>query len=170
MKEKGNNIAYIDAANLHKGIDGWKLDYKKFRIWLKEKFSIQKAYIFMGYVAENTKLYNFFQSSGFEIIFKQTVKNLNTLKGNCDTDLVLKTVCDYYENQFDKAIIITGDGDFTSLVNFLVKNKKFERLIAPNGKKCSILLKNTQVAITFLNDLKHKLHKSEKAPDRDRTV
>jgi len=43
MKEI-NNVAYIDGANLHKGVNslGWKLDYARFRIWLKDKYKINR--------------------------------------------------------------------------------------------------------------------------------
>ena len=39
MKKK-NNFAFIDGANLHKGVNGlgWKLDYERFRVWLSEKY------------------------------------------------------------------------------------------------------------------------------------
>ena len=34
MKESSRNYAYIDGANLYKGVEnlGWQLDYKRFRI------------------------------------------------------------------------------------------------------------------------------------------
>jgi len=39
MKEKENNYAFIDSNNLNLAIQelGWKLDFKRFRIYLKEK-------------------------------------------------------------------------------------------------------------------------------------
>jgi len=54
MKKQENNFAYIDGANLHKGIEssGWKLDYRKFRVWLLEKYGVKKAYIFIGLIPE----------------------------------------------------------------------------------------------------------------------
>lgn len=47
MTRSKNNIAYIDAANLHKGISAldWKLNYRRFRIWLSEKYHVQTAYL-----------------------------------------------------------------------------------------------------------------------------
>ena len=48
-------IAYIDAANLHKGVEslGWMLDYQIFRRWLEQKYGVQKVYLFIGYVSKN---------------------------------------------------------------------------------------------------------------------
>lgn len=52
MANNHNNFAYIDGANLYNGMGslGWKLDYKRFRIWLTEKYGIRKAYLFLGMV------------------------------------------------------------------------------------------------------------------------
>ncbi len=49
-----NNIAFIDAQNLHLGLrdSGWKVDYKKFRTYLTQKFFITEAYYFLGYIDE----------------------------------------------------------------------------------------------------------------------
>lgn len=78
------------------------------------------------------------------------------VKGNCDAELVLKTVSDFYEKAFDKCILITGDGDFGCLVEFLKNNNALDSVLSPDEKKCSILLKNKNVSILFLNDLYHK--------------
>ena len=63
MKKKSNNYAFIDGQNLYLAIQGlgWKLDYKKFRTYLREKYSIDKAYMFMGFLPANQELYNFLQ-------------------------------------------------------------------------------------------------------------
>lgn len=41
-KTNKNNYAFIDAQNLYLAIKelGWKIDYKKFRIYLKEKYKV----------------------------------------------------------------------------------------------------------------------------------
>lgn len=60
---KENNFAYIDGANLHKGILslGWKLDYKRFRVWLTERYGVCKAYLFIGLVPKYKDLYAYLQ-------------------------------------------------------------------------------------------------------------
>ncbi len=79
-----------------------------------------------------------------------------SIKGNCDAELVLKSVSDFYTQAFTRCILITGDGDFGCLVEFLESNKVLGRLIAPDENKCSILLRNKNIEITFLNDHYHK--------------
>jgi len=67
MKSSQNNFAFIDSQNLNLGIRdlGWILDYKKFRVYLTEKYGIGKAYLFIGFVALNQGLYDKLQEAGF---------------------------------------------------------------------------------------------------------
>ena len=108
---------------------------------------------------ERVKFYEHLQESGFILIFKQTVSVGGVIKGNCDAELVLKATSDFYTKAFDKCLLITGDGDFGCLVEFLSTNSVLSGVIAPNEKKCSILLKNKNIEITFLNDQYHKFSK-----------
>jgi len=104
MIKKDNNFAYIDGANLHEAVKdlGWILDYKRFRIWLTEKYSIKKAYIFIGMIPKNKSLYTYLQECGFTLIYKEVIYDgVGKPKGNCDADLVLQATGDYYENNFD---------------------------------------------------------------------
>lgn len=168
---KCNNFAYIDGANLNKAlIDlGWRLDYKRFRVWLTDKYSVSRAYLFIGLIPKYKDLYTYLQESGFTLIFKEVVYDSNgKAKGNCDADLVLQATRDMYENQCDKAIIVTSDGDYASLVKFLLEKNKLSTILSPSlEKKCSILLKRTNARITYLNTQKSILMpKKEKTPNR----
>lgn len=159
-KEKGenNNIAYVDGANLYNGIKslGWELDYARFRNWLTEKYLVKRAYLFIGLVPKYKDLYTRLQEAGFTLVFKETTYDgEGNIKGNCDADLVLQATRDYYENNFEKAIIVASDGDYASLVKFLNEKNKIRIILSPaNEKKCSILLKRMNVPITYLNDKK----------------
>jgi uncharacterized LabA/DUF88 family protein len=153
---KENNFAFIDGANLHGGLDtlGWRLDYKKFRIWLTDKYSVSRAYIFLGNIPKFGKLYTHLQECGYTLVFKEVVYDGNGKpKGNCDADLVLKTVEEHYENKYDNAVIVSSDGDYSSLVSFLINKNKLKIILSPsNQKKCSILLKRTGAKIAYIND------------------
>lgn len=153
-----NTNIYIDGNNLYRSAKelGYNIDYKKLHGWLRQKYSPSKIYIFIGLVPSRTKFYEFLQECGFILIFKQTISVGDTIKGNCDAELVLKTVSDYYTKSFITCILITGDGDFGCLVEFLTQNKALNLVIAPDKKKCSILIRNKNIEITFLNDHYHK--------------
>jgi len=175
MKQKENNFAYIDGANLHNGIKslGWILDYKKFRIWLREKYNIQVAYLFIGLIPKNKDLYTCLQEYGFTLVFKEVIYDgSGKPKGNCDSDLVLQATCDMFRNNFHQALIVSSDGDYTNLVKFLKINQKLIAVLSPSHeKKCSILLKRTGVKISYINDQCSNLKfiKKEKIPDGDKT-
>lgn len=159
MKSKQNNYAFIDSQNLNLGILklGWKLDYRKFRIYLAEKYGIKKAYIFIGFVALNQSLYDRLQEAGFILKFKPTIPDADgKIKGNIDADLVLRATLEL--NDYDKAVIVSSDGDFYSLVQYLYENNKLEVVLSPDIKNCSNLLKQTaKEKIWFMNELRDKL-------------
>lgn len=173
MNPKENNFAYIDGANLHNGVKsfGWDFEYKRFRIWLNDKYSVTKAYIFIGLIPRYKDIYTYLQNSGFTLIFKEVVYDgLGKPKGNCDADLVVLAMKDCYENNFEKAILVSSDGDYAPLVKFLNTKGKFEVILSPyDTSKCSILLKRTGVKISYINEQKDILKRlKEKAPDEDK--
>jgi len=160
MKNSNNNYAYIDSQNLNLGVQkdlGWKLDYKKFRIYLKDKYKAKRAYLFLGYIPDNQEMYKKLQEYGYILIFKPVlISHDGEIKGNVDADLVLQTMIDYEE--YKKAIIVTSDGDFYCLVKYLYKNKKLEKVISPYTKTCSVLLRKTaKDKLVFMDNLKKKL-------------
>ncbi len=175
MKETENNFAYIDGANLYAGMEalGWKLDYKRFRVWLSDKYGIKKAYLFLGMMPKFKDLYTNLQEQGYTLVFKEVIYQNGKPKGNCDADLVVKAMEDTYENSLDRAIFVTSDGDYSSLVKFLQSKQKFDTLLSPaTVEKCSILLKRTNAPIVYINDKRSTLEythvaKKEKAPDAD---
>jgi uncharacterized LabA/DUF88 family protein len=170
--DKENNYAYIDGANLHKGITGlgWKLDYARFRVWLTEKYNVSKAYLFIGLIPRYKDLYVKLQEDGFTLIFKETTyDHQGKPKGNCDADLVLRATIDAFEGENKKSVIVSSDGDYASLVSFLQERGKMPLILSPHTKDTfSILLKRTNVPVTYLNDVKSFLGvQNEKAPETD---
>lgn len=162
-----SNVAYIDAANLYNGISdlGWKLDYNRFRVWLQEKYSVKTAYLFIGLIPKNKELYKFLQECGYTLVFKEVVYDgRGKPKGNCDADLVLQATRDAYENNFNQSIVVSSDGDYSSLINFLKEKNKIKLILSPGIRtKCSILLKRTNVSIVYLED-KKKILSYKKSP------
>jgi len=71
MKKVGSNYAFIDSQNLNLGVldQGWKLDFARFRVYLRDKYNITKAFLFIGYVKGNEGLYKYLQESGYICIF-----------------------------------------------------------------------------------------------------
>jgi uncharacterized LabA/DUF88 family protein len=144
LKKDRLNYAFIDSQNLNLGVKdaGWSLDFAKFRLYLRNKYWVGKAYLFIGQVAGQECLYDRLQNMGHHLIFKPTTKykvgGKTVVKGNVDAELVLyaaaKTVNDY-----EKAVIVTGDGDFHCLVEYLEEKKKLLALLVPNQRYSQLL-------------------------------
>jgi uncharacterized LabA/DUF88 family protein len=155
--------AFIDSQNLNLGVksQGWKLDWRKFRIYLSAKYNVDKAFIFIGYMDGNSTLYTFLQESGYILVFKPTLEIKSgksvKVKGNVDAELVLHTMIEYHH--YDKAVIISGDGDFHCLIEYLETKKKLFRVIIPNRKKYSQLLQKFNPYMAFMDNLKSKVGK-----------
>lgn len=158
MINKQNNFAFIDSQNLNLSIieQGWNLDYSRFRIYLNDKFNVSKAFLFIGYTPTSMSLYTSLQKYGYILIFKPAlILPDGKIKGNIDAELVLHSMIEY-EN-YDKAIIVTGDGDFYCLVEYLKMKNKLCKLIIPNKHKYSSLFRKFASDLFFMNNLRGKL-------------
>lgn len=160
--KKGKIYAFIDSQNLNLGTSkdiyknkkliykGWRLDFKKFRKYLTNKFHALKAFLFIGYIKENEKLYTYLKDYGYSLVFKPTVAvTQGKPKGNIDAELVLHSAVIQYPN-YDKAIVVSGDGDFYCLHEYLEKKGKLFRIIIPNRHSESSLLRRFQKYKIFL--------------------
>ncbi len=173
MKGNENNYAFIDSQNLNLAIraQGWRLDFKRFRVHLRDKYSVAKAFLFIGYIAGNNTLYASLQDAGFTCIFKPTLEYKDgTTKGNCDAELVLQAMIEY--SRYDKAVIVTGDGDFHCLAKYLHEEGRLKALIIPNRFKFSALLKFKifRPYLRYMNDQRNRLAYEKKRPHKDETL
>lgn len=144
MDIKENNLAFIDGQNLYLGTkqDGWSIDLSKLKTYLQDRYGIKEAYYFIGYLQEeNNELYKEIQKAGFIVIFKDHNEYaISKKKGNVDTDIVFEIMKNLIENtNFDKIVLVSGDGDYKKLVDYLVEKDRFKRILFPNGNKASSL-------------------------------
>lgn len=161
LKKYPRVYAFIDSQNLNLGVQslGWKLDFKKFRIYLKDKFRVQKAFLFIGYIAENKNLYRKLKDFGYLLIFKPTLKSSkNSIKGNVDAELVLHAAKIQYKN-YDKAVIVSGDGDFFCLHEDLEKENKLLKIIVPSRKGESSLLRRFRNYKLYVEEMRAKVER-----------
>ena len=165
-----NNFAFIDNQNLFAELKrcGWDLDYQRFIIYLREKYSATRIFLFIGYVEKNLKLYEKLYSFGYELIFKPTLNTPTGIKGNCDSDMVLHTI--RLIEKFDQAIVVSGDGDFHSLIEYLIFKDKLKIMLIPNRLRYSSLLKRFRRQSEYLNDFQQRLSLKKKSPDKDETL
>ncbi len=162
------NIAFIDGQNLYMGtakqsIDPWKIDLKKLRIYLEQKYNVSKAYYFLGYVQElNHDLYEEIQNAGFVLLFREhNPAMMGKKKGNVDSDIIFHIMKKLYKKEdFNKIILISGDGDYKLIIDFLIEENKFEKILFPNRKYRSSLYKelsNNYFSYLDDKDIKNKI-------------
>ncbi len=162
MDKKQNNYAFIDSQNVNLGVksQGWKLDFFRFRRFLQDKYGVEKAFLFIGYIPGNQILYTGLQKAGYICVFKPTLlikENGNAkVKGNVDAELVLHAMIEY--SNYKKAVIVSGDGDFYCLIEYLEENGKLLKVIVPN-KRFSSLLRKFSLYISNIQLFKAKLTK-----------
>ena len=143
-----NNIAYIDGQNLIYGTTHsthpWTVDLKRFRTYLHDKYRVDYAYYFIGaYDDKHKSLYSSIQDSGFILVFREhSDQATSKKKGNVDTDIVFMIMRELIENNsFNKILLISGDGDYWKMVDYLIKKDRFEKLLAPTQNGLSSLYK-----------------------------
>lgn len=164
------NIAFIDGQNLHYGTgkvtSPWKVDLKRFRVYLEEKYKVEEAYYFIGaYDAQHQDLYNYIQKIGYILVFREHTNSLlSKKKGNVDTDIVFTIMKQILENEVQgKIVLVSGDGDYWRLVQYLISKDLFEKLLAPNKRGTSSLYKRIPDSfIAFLDDEEVKKKIQEK--------
>lgn len=191
--KKKHVYAFIDSQNLNLGTQrmGWKLDWRKFRLFLQEKYGVTHAYMFIGYMTENEALYEYMHELGFLVVLKPTLdvtavhqpsegesadtkstkdkdtdeKEKPAVKGNVDAELVLYAMKEL--PNYGKAIIVSGDGDFFSLAEYLEEQNKLANIMTPNWQYSS-LLKPFENKIVRLDQLRKQLeyHDRKKKPGR----
>lgn len=169
-KSRPEVYAFIDSQNLNLGVQkmGWKMDWRAFRAYLKNNYNVTKAFMFIGYMVENESLYEHMHELGYLIALKPTVdttpmenkgdkdqeEHKPTVKGNIDADLVLYAMKEM--PNYNKAIIVSGDGDFASLIEYMVEKNKLLHLMTPNWQYSS-LLKPWEKYIIRIDQLRHVL-------------
>jgi uncharacterized LabA/DUF88 family protein len=168
MNKRGN-YAFIDSQNLNLGVQkaGWKMDWRKFRRYLKEQYNVTKAYMFIGHVPEFEDLYIQMHDSGYLVVLKPTLETnkkvseekeqgetQKAVKGNIDAELVLYAMKEL--SNYQKAIIISGDGDFYCLAEYLANKNRLLHIMTPNWQYSS-LLKPFDNYIIRIDQLRHQL-------------
>jgi len=145
--------AFIDSQNLNVSTQklGWKMDWRKFRDYLESRYGVTKAFMFIGYVPEFEDMYVQLHETGYAVVLKPTFdmtrprpeapepnkenpekdEEKRQTKGNIDADLVLWAMKEL--PHYDKAVVVSGDGDFYSLVEYLEQQGKLLKLLAPSG-------------------------------------
>ena len=167
-----NNLAFIDGQNLFMNtakrvINPWVIDLARFNVYLKRKYNVSKAYYFLGYVQdEHNDIYEEIQKAGFILLFRlHNPAMVGKKKGNVDSDIIFSVMKKLYRKEdFNKIILVSGDGDYKLLVDFLIEENRFEKILFPDRQFRSSLYKElTNNYFVYLDDtdIQNKIRKLE---------
>ena len=151
-----SNQAFIDGQNLYASIrfTNLQIDLLKFRRYLKEKYNIDEAYYFIGVRdSSHYDLYNKLKAAGFILVFREHGKRLiGNKKGNVDTDIVFTILTKIIDkDNLDKVLLVSGDGDYYKLVQYLINKNILLKLLVPARETMSSLY--YQVEAKYINYL-----------------
>ena len=175
--DKGNgnkNYAFVDGQNLYMATTNcktpWVVDLVRFYVYLSQKYNVGRAYYYLGYVNEKYQdIYEEIQKAGFILVFKEHSSVMAGLKkGNVDSDIIFSIMKRLYTKEdFNKVILVSGDGDYKMLVEFLIEENKFEKVLFPDRTNRSSLYKslsNKFFAYLDDDDIKSKIAKKKRVP------
>ena len=150
-----NNIAFIDGQNLHLWTisENWQIDFKRFRIYLKDKFKVKEAYFYLWFLDENEQiLYNRLKRTGFITIFREHNVDMRwKKKWNVDVDICFEMMRNLIDNvNFDKIVLVSWDWDYIKPVKYLIEKWKFKKILFPNNKYSSLY---KQIKTEYRNNL-----------------
>lgn len=179
-------FVFIDASNLFYGGEkslGWKIDYKKFLDYLKDKYEVDTVFYFGGveihsylynyqtaetvslkplekYLVEllkneNNKLdeatifligrhlkrvrfYKKLEEFGYKLFLKpvklyEQDDGTTKRKANCDVDMAFHLMKE--KDNFDRVIVLSGDGDFLPVLKYLRHTENKEVIILGRGHR-----------------------------------
>ncbi len=164
---------------------GWKMDWSKLYQYLQKEHGVTRAYLFIGYMSEHEEMYNTLHELGYLVVLKPTVvmndspqpadtvdkakqsadvKSHNhkdqpevakrSVKGNVDAELVLYAMKEM--PNYSKAIIVSGDGDFYCLAEYLIGKDRLKHIMTPN-RFYSSLLKPYEKYIIRIDEMRREL-------------
>jgi len=161
-----NNYAFIDGQNLHKTIEEleWFFCYFKFFNLLKTKYNVSKAFYFIGFTQDrNCRLYKILRKAGFQLCLRSPVIAIingeRKIKANVDSNLITSALIKL--NNFDKAIIVAGDGDYYYFAKYLLRNNKLLKILLPSRQDSSNLYRSSMFSnnISYIENMRQYLEK-----------
>jgi uncharacterized LabA/DUF88 family protein len=143
-----SNWAFIDMQNLYKSVQdgGWKINWNLFRKYLVNYHNVTTAVVFMGYIKKYDGIYTRIKKAGFIIEFREVSQKNNGIidGGNVDADLAAYMMD--YKRDYDKAILIADDGDYTNTIRSLVRQNKLKTIISSHPIKSTSKLIRKEVS------------------------
>jgi len=155
-------FAFIDGQNLYKSInrEKWDLRYDKLYRYLVNTFGVSCAILYLGDV--RSMVYRVAHRAGFEVKIKRAIpikeEGKTVRKTNIDADLIVGVLGEYID-QYDQAVIISGDSDFLPLYYYLIRQSRLKKVLVPSrGSGASLVYQDQTVKkyVSIMSDVDTK--------------
>jgi uncharacterized LabA/DUF88 family protein len=176
MTFQGKAIAFIDEANITIQAErlGLRIDYKKLLQYLRKNNNLLRAYLYTGVDLESTGLNNFvvmLRRSGYRVVHSRGDERPDgSVKANLDVHLAVDMVS--MVEQYDTAILFSGDGDYVPAVEEISRQGVSVDVISMEEHAANNLI---DIADRFIdlrelieeNDLIFRSHRGKSKPKLD---
>jgi len=139
------------------------IDWQKFFIYLKQNCNVDIIYYAVWYLQKYDKFYKYLSFVWYTMLFKEVTVLPNwTIKWNVDIDIAIRSIFDFFEEWLKKAIIISNDWDYNTLVDVLKERNVFDFLMVIYSATASKQLRKS--AWPYIQDIQRIRHLIEKDP------
>ncbi len=132
---KGKTAIFIDASNIYfsQKTLGWRVDFKKLLEYFKQNSNLYRIAFYGALNPDNERerrFHDFLEIIGYTVKHKKIkfIKDTSDQehgghhKGNIDVDFTIDAV--HFRDEYDSLVLLSGDGDFESLLKYLKAYKK----------------------------------------------
>ena len=135
-------MLFIDEPNLARSLGevrdrGKDLDYRKLKEYFSSRGSLAGAFFYTGYENTHLGMSAFFRKLsdfGYEVVQVRGKRYRDGTVKRADPDI--KIVVDLFTklDEYDAAILVSGDGDFTDTAQELMKRGKQVRIVSMRNR------------------------------------
>ena len=155
-------IIFIDNSNIFKGFRKYntKVDYEKLKNIIARGRDLKDIFLYEGVVypmsPQKKKWYeDLKRKSGYVIkaSFDKIAAN-DAIEKKIDIKMAIDIISLAYENAYDKAVLVSGDGDFIPVVNKLKEmNKSVELWAFKYSLSNALMVKIEEGNLFYLDDI-----------------
>ena len=156
-KIKNTPVAiYIDASNIIMSMDNldYEINFSYLFKYLSDRFRTNNIFYFTPELNHINKNLSFLHSLGFKIVKKDTYFYQKSIKANCDVEISHYITRDIKDKLYKKIILLSGDGDFSMLLDYANNNNIGVGVISANKKSTAKLIRTKKYfRVEYIIDL-----------------
>ena len=154
------SMLFIDEPNVARSLSevrshGKDLDYNKLREYFSAKTPLAGAFFYTGYEDNQLGMKAFFRkltTFGYEVVQVKGKRYRDGSVKRADPDIKIVTDMLIKFSEYDEAILVSGDGDFTDTMQQLMKRGKKVKIVSMRSRLAQEL-RESGAEIIFLENI-----------------